>query len=417
MDESQGQERVLDRIEEAIYDLMRGKVVIVVDDEDRENEGDFVALAERTTPEVMNFMITHGRGLVCLPITAERAEELDLKPMVSRNTDFHGTAFTVSIDHKDTTTGISAYERSLTVKAIMDPKATAADFRRPGHMFPLIAKKGGVLRRSGHTEAAVDLARLCGAYPAAAICEIIKEDGTMARLPDLVEIARQHDLKLISIKDLIHYRNEKENLVTREVSVRLPTDFGEFQTIAYTNEVDDKEHVALVKGEISGDEPVLVRVHSECLTGDVFHSHRCDCGPQFEAALRQIEAEGRGVLLYMRQEGRGIGLVNKLRAYKLQEQGLDTVDANLKLGFPADLRDYGIGAQILKDLGVRKIRLMTNNPRKIKGLEGYGLEVVERVPIQMPENKDNTGYLHTKQSKLGHLLKFDDIEQDENSKS
>ncbi|WP_310550137.1 bifunctional 3,4-dihydroxy-2-butanone-4-phosphate synthase/GTP cyclohydrolase II [Paenibacillus glufosinatiresistens] len=417
MSESQGQERVLDRIEEAIYDLMRGKVVIVVDDEDRENEGDFVALAERTTPEVMNFMITHGRGLVCLPITAERAEELDLKPMVSRNTDFHGTAFTVSIDHKDTTTGISAYERSLTVKAIMDPKATAADFRRPGHMFPLIAKKGGVLRRSGHTEAAVDLARLCGAYPAAAICEIIKEDGTMARLPDLVEIARQHDLKLISIKDLIHYRNEKENLVTREVSVRLPTDFGEFQTIAYTNEVDDKEHVALVKGEISGDEPVLVRVHSECLTGDVFHSHRCDCGPQFEAALRQIEAEGRGVLLYMRQEGRGIGLVNKLRAYKLQEQGLDTVDANLKLGFPADLRDYGIGAQILKDLGVRKIRLMTNNPRKIKGLEGYGLEVVERVPIQMPENKDNTGYLHTKQSKLGHLLKFDDIEQDENSKS
>ncbi|QWU14683.1 3,4-dihydroxy 2-butanone 4-phosphate synthase / GTP cyclohydrolase II [Paenibacillus sophorae] len=407
----------LDPIEEAIYDLMRGKVVIVVDDEDRENEGDFIALAERATPEVINFMITEGRGLVCLPITAERAAELDLKPMVSQNTDFHGTAFTVSIDHKDTTTGISAYERSLTAKAIMDPKAGPMDFRRPGHMFPLIAKKGGVLRRSGHTEAAVDLARMCGAYPAAVICEVVKEDGTMARLPDLHEIAMKHDLKLISIADLIHYRNEKEKLVTREVSVRLPTDFGEFQTIAYTNEVDDKEHVALVKGDISGDEPVLVRVHSECLTGDVFHSHRCDCGPQFEAALRQIEAAGKGVLLYMRQEGRGIGLINKLRAYKLQEQGLDTVDANLELGFPADLRDYGIGAQILKDLGVRRIKLMTNNPRKIKGLEGYGLEVVERVPIQMPENEDNTNYLHTKQSKLGHLLKFDDIEQNESSKA
>lgn len=407
----------LDPIEEAIYDLMRGKVVIVVDDEDRENEGDFIALAERATPEVINFMITEGRGLVCLPITAERAVELDLKPMVSQNTDFHGTAFTVSIDHKDTTTGISAYERSLTAKAIMDPNAGPADFRRPGHMFPLIAKKGGVLRRSGHTEAAVDLARMCGAYPAAVICEVVKEDGTMARLPDLHEIAKKHDLKLISIADLIHYRNEKEKLVNREVSVRLPTDFGEFQTIAYTNEVDDKEHVALVKGDISGDEPVLVRVHSECLTGDVFHSHRCDCGPQFEAALRQIEAAGKGVLLYMRQEGRGIGLINKLRAYKLQEQGLDTVDANLELGFPADLRDYGIGAQILKDLGVRRIKLMTNNPRKIKGLEGYGLEVVERVPIQMPENEDNTNYLHTKQSKLGHLLKFDNIEQNESSKA
>ncbi|NGM81537.1 bifunctional 3,4-dihydroxy-2-butanone-4-phosphate synthase/GTP cyclohydrolase II [Paenibacillus sp. 7124] len=407
----------LDPIEEAIYDLMRGKVVIVVDDEDRENEGDFIALAERATPEVINFMITEGRGLVCLPITAERAAELDLKPMVSQNTDFHGTAFTVSIDHKDTTTGISAYERSLTAKAIMDPNAGPADFRRPGHMFPLIAKKGGVLRRSGHTEAAVDLARMCGAYPAAVICEVVKEDGTMARLPDLYEIAKKHDLKLISIADLIHYRNGKEKLVNREVSVRLPTDFGEFQTIAYTNEVDDKEHVALVKGDISGDEPVLVRVHSECLTGDVFHSHRCDCGPQFEAALRQIEAAGKGVLLYMRQEGRGIGLINKLRAYKLQEQGLDTVDANLELGFPADLRDYGIGAQILKDLGVRRIKLMTNNPRKIKGLEGYGLEVVERVPIQMPENEDNTNYLHTKQSKLGHLLNFDNIEQNESSKA
>lgn len=406
---------VLDRVEEAIYELMRGKVVIVVDDEDRENEGDFVALAEKATPEVINFMITQGRGLVCLPITAERAEELDLQPMVAQNTDNHGTAFTVSIDHKDTTTGISAYERSLTVKAIMDPNAKPSDFRRPGHMFPLIAKKGGVLRRAGHTEAAVDLARMCGAYPAGVICEVIKEDGTMARLPDLVEIAKTYDLKLISVKDLIHYRNEKEKLVNREVEVRMPTDYGEFRAVAYTNDVDNKEHVALVKGEINGDEPVLVRVHSECLTGDVFHSHRCDCGPQFEAALRQIEEAGRGVLLYMRQEGRGIGLINKLKAYKLQEQGFDTVDANLKLGFPADLRDYGIGAQILKDLGVRKIRLMTNNPRKIKGLEGYGLEVVERVPIQMKENEDNTKYLHTKQAKLGHLLKFDDVEQDESS--
>lgn len=406
---------VLDRVEEAIYELMRGKVIIVVDDEDRENEGDFVALAEKATPEVINFMITQGRGLVCLPITAERAEELDLQPMVAQNTDNHGTAFTVSIDHKDTTTGISAYERSLTVKAIMDPNAKPSDFRRPGHMFPLIAKKGGVLRRAGHTEAAVDLARMCGAYPAGVICEVIKEDGTMARLPDLVEIAKTYDLKLISVKDLIHYRNEKEKLVNREVEVRMPTDYGEFRAVAYTNDVDNKEHVALVKGEINGDEPVLVRVHSECLTGDVFHSHRCDCGPQFEAALRQIEEAGRGVLLYMRQEGRGIGLINKLKAYKLQEQGFDTVDANLKLGFPADLRDYGIGAQILKDLGVRKIRLMTNNPRKIKGLEGYGLEVVERVPIQMKENEDNTKYLHTKQAKLGHLLKFDDVEQDESS--
>jgi len=406
----QTDKKPFDSVEAALADLKLGKPIIVVDDEDRENEGDLIALADTMTPEVINFMITEARGLVCVPITQERADQLDLPPMVTHNTDYHGTAFTVSVDYIGTTTGISAFERSETVKALIDPTTKAADFRRPGHIFPLIARPGGVLRRAGHTEAAIDLAVMCGSAPAAAICEIINEDGTMARLPDLLVFKEKHNLKLITIQELIQYRNEKEKLVERAVEVKLPTDFGTFRAIAYTNLVDNKEHIALVKGDIDPERPLLVRVHSECLTGDVFHSHRCDCGPQLEAALKQIEEAGSGVLLYMRQEGRGIGLINKLKAYALQEEGFDTVDANLKLGFPADLRDYGIGAQILKDLGVRQMRLMTNNPRKIKGLEGYGLEVVERIPIQMELKEDNKSYLRTKKSKLGHLLSFEDID-------
>lgn len=397
-----------DPIEEAIYDLILGKVIIVVDDENRENEGDFIALAERATPEIINFMIKEGRGLVCVPITEQRAQALDLPLMVQHNTDYHGTAFTVSIDYEQTTTGISAHERAQTIQAMIHPQTKPQQFRRPGHVFPLVAKKGGVLRRAGHTEAAVDLARMCGSVPAAVICEVIKEDGTMARVPDLMRIATQYGLKFISIKDLIRYRNEKEKLVHRAVEADLPTDFGAFRAIAYTNDVDAKEHIAFVKGEIRPEEPILVRVHSECLTGDVFQSRRCDCGQQLAAAMHQIEQAGTGVLLYMRQEGRGIGLINKLKAYVLQEQGLDTVEANLHLGFGADLRDYGIGAQILKDLGIRSLRLMTNNPRKIAGLDGYGLTIVERVPLQMTPKADNRSYLQTKQVRLGHLLHFHD---------
>jgi 3,4-dihydroxy 2-butanone 4-phosphate synthase/GTP cyclohydrolase II len=397
---------MFDPIEEAIYELMQGRIVIVCDDEDRENEGDFIAIAEYTTPEVINFMITHGRGLVCTPITEERARQLELLPMVNHNTDSHGTAFTVSIDYKTTTTGISAHERSETIRALIDDRSAASDFHRPGHIFPLVAKNGGVLRRAGHTEAAVDLARLSGAKPAAVICEIIKEDGSMARVADLRKIADEHELKMITIKDLIQYRQRKDKLVTREVEINLPTEYGDFKAIGYSNIVDGKENIALVKGDISSDEPVLVRVHSECLTGDVFASSRCDCGPQLHSALEQIEKEGKGILLYMRQEGRGIGLLNKMKAYKLQEEGYDTVEANEKLGFAPDLRDYGIGAQILRDLGVKKMNLLTNNPRKITGLNGYGLEIVDRVSLQLPHNNNNEKYLRTKQEKLGHLLHF-----------
>lgn len=391
-------------IEEALVDLQNGKVIIVVDDETRENEGDFVSLSDKATPEVINFMIKEGRGLVCTSITEDIAKKLHLPLMASENTDPFGTAFTVSIDHESTTTGISAYERSATIQAMIDPDTKADAFKRPGHVFPLIAKEGGVLTRDGHTEASVDLAKLCGASPSSVICEIIKEDGTMARVPDLVKIAQEHDLKMITIADLITYRKQEENHVQREVTTSLPTAYGSFQVYGYSNTLDDKEHIALVMGDVTTDEAVLTRVHSECLTGDIFASHRCDCGPQLHAALQQIAKEGRGILLYMRQEGRGIGLINKLRAYHLQDSGLDTVEANEQLGFQADLREYHLSAQILRDLKVTSIKLLTNNPRKLTNLQANNIHVEKRVPLQMDACADNEHYLKTKQEKLGHLL-------------
>ncbi|HWV73959.1 MAG TPA: bifunctional 3,4-dihydroxy-2-butanone-4-phosphate synthase/GTP cyclohydrolase II [Pseudosphingobacterium sp.] len=396
----------LNTIEEAIEDIRAGKVIIVVDDEDRENEGDFIAAASKATPEVINFMITHGRGLVCAPLTEQRCQELELSPMVGQNTAVYETNFTVSVDLQGygCTTGISASDRSKTIQALINPNTTPEELGRPGHIFPLIAKDGGVLRRTGHTEAAIDIARLAGLEPAGVLVEILKDDGEMARLPDLIEVAKKFDLKIISIEDLIEYRLTKDSLITKEVSVKLPTEWGDFDLVAYKQKNTGEQHLALIKGSWEPDEPILVRVHSSCLTGDIFGSCRCDCGPQLHKAMEMIEEEGKGVVVYMNQEGRGIGLINKLHAYNLQENGLDTVDANIQLGFSPDLRDYGIGAQILRNLGVTKMRLLSNNPTKRAGLVGYGLEVVENVPIEIQSNKHNELYLRTKRDRMGHTI-------------
>lgn len=399
---------MLNTIQEAIEDIRNGKIVIVVDDENRENEGDFLTAARNATPEVINFMISHGRGLVCAPITKKRAKELDLEPMVSHNTTSHETNFTVSVDLLEgCTTGISASDRSKTILALIDPKTRPDDLGRPGHIFPLIAKDGGVLRRTGHTEAAIDLSVLAGFEPAGVICEIMKQDGEMARLPELLELAKEFDLKIISIKDLIAYRLATESLVHKEVSVKMPTQWGDFDMIAYTQIDTGETHLALVKGSWEPGEPVLVRVHSSCMTGDIFGSCRCDCGPQLHRAMQMISEEGKGVVVYMNQEGRGIGLLNKLRAYLLQENGMDTVEANLELGFDMDQRDYGVGAQILRSLGISKMKLMTNNPKKRAGLIGYGLEVVENVPIEIAANPHNEAYLKTKRDKMDHAIMRD----------
>ncbi len=396
----------LNTIDEALTDLKAGKVIIVVDDEDRENEGDFITAAANATPEVVNFMATHGRGLICTAVTEQKAKELQLEMMVSANTSSHETAFTVSIDLLGfgCTTGISASDRSKTIKALIDPSIKPSDFGRPGHIFPLKAKEGGVLRRTGHTEATIDLARLAGFEPCGALVEIMNEDGTMARLPDLVKIAQRFDLKIITIKDLISYRLSKESIVEKVVTVQMPTNYGDFDLAAYRVTTNNQEHLALTKGTWQKDEAVLVRVHSSCVTGDIFGSCRCDCGPQLHAAMQMIEKEGKGVILYMNQEGRGIGLLNKLKAYKLQENGRDTVEANLELGFKMDERDYGVGAQILRDLGLQKIKLMTNNPKKRVGLTGYGLEIVENISIIIAPNKHNADYLQTKKNKMGHSI-------------
>ncbi|MDF2565881.1 MAG: 3,4-dihydroxy-2-butanone 4-phosphate synthase [Massilibacillus sp.] len=394
-------------IEEAIEDIKKGKIIVVVDDEDRENEGDLIMAAEKVTPEAINFMAMYGRGLICMPIHGERLDTLAIGAMVANNTDAHGTAFTISVDAYDTTTGISAFERAHTIKTILDTNAKASSLRRPGHVFPLRSVEGGVLRRTGHTEAAVDMAMLAGLIPAGVICEIMNEDGSMARVPDLMEFVKKHDLKIITIAELIKYRKNNEKFIIRGAETKLPSKYGQFKMIAYENKLDDKCHVAIVKGNVKGKENVLVRVHSECLTGDAFGSLRCDCGDQLVAALERIEAEGEGVVLYMRQEGRGIGLANKLRAYALQDEGKDTVEANVLLGFAPDLRDYGIGAQILADLGLSSIRLLTNNPAKRAGLEGYGLKIIDRVPLEMKANKFNEKYLSVKKIKMGHILKED----------
>ncbi|MBK8608699.1 MAG: bifunctional 3,4-dihydroxy-2-butanone-4-phosphate synthase/GTP cyclohydrolase II [Chitinophagaceae bacterium] len=397
---------MLDSIESAIDDIKKGKLIIVVDDEDRENEGDFIAAAEHATPEIINFMSTHGRGLICAPITEERCRELNLQPMVMDNTSLHETAFTVSIDllGDGCTTGISAHDRSKTIKALVNPQTRPEDLGRPGHIFPLKAKTGGVLRRIGHTEAAVDLARMAGLQPAGVLVEIMNEDGSMARLPQLTEIAKKFGLKLISVKDLIAYRLKQETLIREEVRVQLPTKYGVFELIAFEQINTREVHMALKKGNWEKDEPVLVRVHSSCMTGDILGSLRCDCGDQLQHALKMVEAAGKGVVLYMNQEGRGIGLLNKLKAYKLQEQGMDTVEANIELGFDMDQRDYGVGAQILRHLGISKMKLMSNNPRKRVGLLGYGLEIVENVQIEIASNPHNIKYLQTKRDKLGHEI-------------
>ena len=398
-------------IEEALEDIRAGKIVIVVDDEDRENEGDFIMAAEKVTPEAINFMARHGRGLVCLPATPDRLKELDLDMMVNTNTALHGTPFTVSIDALyGVTTGISAQDRAETIRQFVDPKSRSENFGRPGHIFPLRAMPGGVLRRAGHTEAAVDLARLAGLYPAGVLCEILNEDGTMARLPQLLELADQFGLKVTTIHDLIAYRRRSEKLVRCVEQVDMPTRFGVFQLHLYESDVDEREHVALVKGDLSGDAPVMVRMHSECLTGDSLGSLRCDCEKNLHSALEMIEKEGRGALVYMRQEGRGIGLRAKLHAYKLQEEGYDTIEANLKLGFKMDERDYGIGAQILSDLGIKKVALITNNPSKRVGLEAYGIEIIDSIPVAIQVNKWNLTYMRTKQEKMGHLFKEDELQ-------
>jgi 3,4-dihydroxy 2-butanone 4-phosphate synthase/GTP cyclohydrolase II len=392
-------------IEEVLSDIRRGRMVIVTDDTDRENEGDLVMAAEKITPRAVNFMARHGRGLICVPVTEERASQLGLQRMVVQNREVFKTDFTVSVDAAaGISTGISAHDRARTIQAIVDPRATPGDLVQPGHVFPLQAKPGGVLRRAGHTEAAVDLARLAGLRPAGVICEILKDDGSMARLPDLQRYRAKHRLKLCTIQDLIAYRRQREHLVVHEQVVKMPTEFGEFDLHMFRSTIDGAHHLALVKGRITATKPVLVRVHSECLTGDVFGSRRCDCGSQLHAALRRIEQEGAGILVYMRQEGRGIGLAAKIHAYKLQEKGLDTVEANEKLGFAMDLREYGLGAQILADLGVRRIRLLTNNPRKVVGLRGHGLQIVEQLPIRSKPHADNARYLATKRAKMGHLL-------------